>query len=89
MKISHRDRDKIKERKKKRIEDWPQMNGLKWIKDLRIKENELTVKEIAEKLDVNRTFPAGNLRALENEGYVMFKSIGPAKIYFNKKEGMF
>ncbi|MGB9896066.1 MAG: winged helix-turn-helix domain-containing protein [Thermoproteota archaeon] len=40
------------------------------------------VKDLAKKLNVNRTFLAGYLRALENQGYVKSKKIGPAKVYF-------
>jgi len=43
-----------------------------------------TIKQLAEKLEVNRTFLAGYLKALENQGYVKSKKIGPAKVYFNK-----
>lgn len=43
-----------------------------------------TVKQLAEQLGVNRTFLAGYLLALENEGKVKSKKIGPAKVYFNK-----
>ena len=41
------------------------------------------VKDLAKKLGVNRTFLAGYLKALENQGYVKSKRIGPAKVYFN------
>jgi predicted transcriptional regulator len=41
-----------------------------------------TVKDLAKKLGVNRTFLAGYLEALENQGYVKSKRIGPAKVYF-------
>jgi len=41
-----------------------------------------TVKGLAKKLGVNRTFLAGYLEALENQGYVKSKRIGPAKVYF-------
>ena len=41
------------------------------------------VKDLAKKLGVNRTFLAGYLRALENQGCVKSKRIGPAKVYFN------
>jgi predicted transcriptional regulator len=43
-----------------------------------------TVKELSKKLNVNRTFLAGYLKALENQGYLKSKKIGPAKVYFNK-----
>jgi Mn-dependent DtxR family transcriptional regulator len=39
------------------------------------------VKDLAKQLGVNRTFLAGYLRALENQGYVKSERIGPAKIY--------
>lgn len=42
------------------------------------------VKELAKKLNINRTFLAGYLKALENQGYIKSKNIGPAKVYFNK-----
>lgn len=45
-----------------------------------------TIKQLAEKLDINRTFLAGYLKALENQGYVKSKKIGPAKIYFTKEK---
>jgi predicted transcriptional regulator len=40
------------------------------------------VQELAKELKVNRTFLAGYLKALENQGYVKSKKIGPAKVYF-------
>jgi predicted transcriptional regulator len=40
------------------------------------------VKGLAKKLGVNRIFLAGYLEALENQGYVRSKRIGPAKVYF-------
>jgi len=43
------------------------------------------VKDLVKKLGVNRTFLAGYLKALENQGYVKSKKIGPAKVYFKKK----
>ena len=43
------------------------------------------VKEMAEKLEVNRTFLAGYLKALENQGYLRSKRIGPARVCFNMK----
>ncbi|RLI41223.1 hypothetical protein DRO69_11845 [Candidatus Bathyarchaeota archaeon] len=44
-----------------------------------------TIKELAKQLKVNRSFLAGYLKALEEQGYVKSKRIGPAKVYFNKK----
>ena len=43
-----------------------------------------TVKNLSEALQVNRNFLAGYLKALENQGYVKSKKIGPAKVYFKK-----
>jgi predicted transcriptional regulator len=44
-----------------------------------------TVKQLAQQLGVNRTFLAGYLKALENQGYVKSKRIGPAKVYFKRR----
>jgi DNA-binding IclR family transcriptional regulator len=44
-----------------------------------------SVKEIAKQMDVNRTFLSGYLSALEDQGYVKSRKIGPAKVYFNEK----
>jgi predicted transcriptional regulator len=44
------------------------------------------VQELAKELKVNRTFLAGYLKALENQGYVKSKKIGPAKVYFKVRE---
>jgi len=44
------------------------------------------VKELAKQLKLNRTYLAGYLRALEDQGLVKSKEIGPAKIYFNNRE---
>jgi predicted transcriptional regulator len=43
-----------------------------------------TVKQLAIQLKVNRTFLAGYLKALEDQGYVRSKAIGPARVYFNE-----
>ena len=45
-----------------------------------------SVKEIAQQLDVNRTFLSGYLKALEDQGYIKSKKIGPAKVYFNESK---
>jgi len=45
-----------------------------------------SVKEMADQLDVNRTFLSGYLRALEDQGYIKLKKIGPAKVYFNNSK---
>jgi len=44
-----------------------------------------SVKEIAKQMDVNRTFLSGYLSALEDQGYVRSRKIGPAKVYFNNE----
>jgi len=41
-----------------------------------------TVKELANQLEVNRTFLSGYLRALEEQGFVKSKEIGPVSVYF-------
>jgi len=43
------------------------------------------IQQLAKELKINRTFLAGYLKALENQGYVRSKRIGPAKVYFNVK----
>ena len=43
-----------------------------------------SVKEMANQLEVNRTFLSGYLKALEDQGYIRSKRIGPAKVYFNE-----
>lgn len=45
------------------------------------------VKELAVQLNINRTFLSGYLKALEDQGYVKLKRIGPAKVYFNNEQG--
>ena len=44
-----------------------------------------TIKQLAEELDVNRVFLAGYLKALEEQGFVKSKKIGPAKVYFSRE----
>ena len=47
-----------------------------------------TIKDLANQLKVNRSFLAGYLKALEEQGLVRSKRIGPAKVYFiNGKQG--
>ena len=43
-----------------------------------------TVKDLAKQLEVNRTFLAGYLKALENQGLIKSKEIGPARVYFRE-----
>jgi predicted transcriptional regulator len=40
------------------------------------------IQKLANELKINRTFLAGYLKALENEGKVKSKKIGPARVYF-------
>lgn len=47
--------------------------------------NGRTIKEMAEELDVNRTFLSGYLEALESQGIVKSRKIGPAKVYFTSE----
>jgi len=42
------------------------------------------IKDMAKKLNVNRTFLAGYLKALEDQGYIKSKRIGHAKVYFKE-----
>ena len=43
----------------------------------------LSVKELANRLDVNRQFMAGFLAALEEWEEISCRKVGPARIYFN------
>jgi predicted transcriptional regulator len=45
-----------------------------------------SVKELATKLNVNRTFLAGYLQAMEDQGYVSSRSVGPARMYYNREK---
>lgn len=42
-----------------------------------------SVKEMANHLEVNRTFLSGYLKALEDQGYIKLRRIGPARVYFH------
>ena len=44
-----------------------------------------SIKELAIKLGVNRISLAGYLQALEDEGHLFSRKLGPARIYYNKK----
>ena len=46
------------------------------------REPGLSVKDVAEKLKLNRQFMAGFLTALEERGDIFHRSVGPARIYF-------
>lgn len=43
-----------------------------------------SVKELAAKLNENRTFISGYLKALEDLGYVTSRPVGPARVYYNE-----
>jgi len=45
----------------------------------------MTVKGLASALNLNRQFMAGFLSALEERGEVFHRKVGPARIYFLKK----
>lgn len=45
----------------------------------------ISVKDMSKKLHINRHFTAGFLSAMEEKGELIYKKIGPAKIYFNNK----
>jgi len=53
------------------------------ILDLLEEDPGMSVKEMAQRLRLNRTFLSGYLTALENEGRLRSKNIGPARAYFN------
>lgn len=55
------------------------------IKRLLSKTPGLSVKEIAEALNVNRQFMSGFLTAIEEKGEVYSRKVGPAKIFFNNE----
>lgn len=50
------------------------------------KEPGLTVKDLAERLGVNRQFMAGYLAALQERKEISCRTVGPARIYFNLAE---
>ncbi|MHA6711014.1 MarR family transcriptional regulator [Dehalococcoides mccartyi] len=52
------------------------------IKTILDKEPGLSVKELAEKLNTNRQYMAGVLKVLEERGEVLFRQVGPARIYY-------
>ena len=45
-----------------------------------------SVKELATELEVNRIFLSGYLQALEHEGLLFSRKLGPARIYYNKRK---
>ena len=62
-------------------------NLMKRILELLKRNPGQSIKEIAKQLKVNRSFAAGYLQALEDQGYVKSKKIGPARIYFLNRLG--
>ena len=57
----------------------------KKIKKLLSKTPGLSVKEVAKASEINRQFMAGFLCAMEENGEVYSRKVGPARIYFNNK----
>ena len=51
------------------------------------KEPGLTVKDLADRLEINRQFMAGVLAILEEMSEVYHRPVGPARIYFNSENG--
>ena len=49
------------------------------------REPGLTIKDLADRLNVNRQFMAGFLAALEVRGEISCRKVGPARIYFNMR----
>jgi len=62
-------------------------NFMKRILEILKKNPGQSIKEIAKQLEVNRSFAAGYLQALEDQGHVKSKKIGPARIYFLNRSG--
>lgn len=61
----------------------PKSGLIRGLKAALAKEPALTVKDLADRLDVNRQFMAGFLAALEERGEILCRKVGPARIYFN------
>jgi predicted transcriptional regulator len=55
------------------------------IKKILLKTPGLSIKEIAKEVGINRQFMAGFLAAMEENGEVCSRKVGPAKIYFNNR----
>jgi len=55
------------------------------IKRILAKTPGLSIKEIAKAVDINRQFMAGFLTAMEENGEVCSRKVGPARIYFNNR----
>lgn len=52
------------------------------VEEILYKEPGLSVKELAERLKINRQFMSGFLAALEEKNEIMSRTVGPARIYF-------
>ena len=48
----------------------------------------MSVKELANTLELNRQFMAGFLAALEERGDVFHRQVGPARIYFVRNDSV-
>jgi predicted transcriptional regulator len=46
-----------------------------------------SVRELAQKLEANRSMMSGYLQALEDLGYVTSRQVGPARVYYNNQKG--
>lgn len=57
------------------------------IKEILSKEPGLSVKELSERLNANRQFMAGVLKVLEEQGEVIYRQVGPARIYYAANSG--
>lgn len=55
------------------------------IKEILKNEPGLSIKDMADRLTTNRQFMAGFLTALEENGQVFHRQVGPARIYFVNK----
>ena len=56
------------------------------VKTALVSQPGLSVKDLAERLGVNRQFMAGVLAVLKERGNVSCRQVGPARIYFNTDE---
>ena len=63
----------------------PDSNLAKRVGKALVKEPGLSVKDLSERLKVNRQFMAGVLAVLEEHGDVSCRQVGPARIYFSKE----
>lgn len=56
------------------------------LKAVLAKEPGQTIKALAARLEVNRQFMAGYLAALEEQGELLSRRVGPARIYFARDD---